>query len=124
MRVIGRTGHLEFTGLIFTAKRVLIVYSSSTYVNVILVHQYFLYHRYLQWFEAYVNQNYFTRYSAVRNLSAPLIRTSHSRQSIDYPGSTLLNSLPDQLKHIENPFTFKINLKNYFLQRRNDVKAL
>ena len=84
------------------------------------MHKYF-YHTYLEWFEAYVNQHYLTRYSAQRNLSVLPIRTSHSRQSIDYTGSTLWNSLPDQLKRFENPITFKVHLKNYLFQRQHDV---
>ena len=46
----------------------------------------------------YANRNYCTRYSTLRNLCVPYIRTPHSRHPIDYLGAVLWNSMPFEKK--------------------------
>ena len=66
----------------------------------------FFFHNDLAWFSFYANPSYNRRYPTLRNLCAPYIKTSHFRQSIDYHGPALWNSMPYEIKAIENPNTF------------------
>ena len=49
------------------------------------------------------------------NLQLPLCRTERAKRFIKYHGAKIWNSLPDNLKQIRNPVTFKIRMKKYHL---------
>ena len=83
------------------------------------VYKMLFFHNDLAWFGFYAHPSYNTRYFTLRNLCFPYIRASHSRQSIDYFGPVLWNSMPFEIKTVENPNTFKRVLKSHLLNRQN-----
>ena len=73
----------------------------------LFVYKKLLFHICLALFSFYANPSYNSRYSILRNLCFPNIRISQSRQSIDYLGPAFLNSMPFEIKEVEDPSTFK-----------------
>ena len=53
----------------------------------------------------------------------PLVRTEQAKSKISYSGASLFNSLPSELKDIENHSinSYKKKLKTYFLQLNHEV---
>ena len=64
--------------------------------------------------------SYNSKYSILRKLCLRNIRISQSRQSIDYLGPALLNSMPFEIKEVENPSTFK-NTVEILLSRCQNI---
>lgn len=55
------------------------------------------------------------------NLSRPRAATNIGQRRISFIGPTRYNSLPPELKRIENLNTFKLNLKRYFKEKLNEL---
>ncbi len=56
--------------------------------------------------------------SSISDLKVPYVRTEHAKCKISYGGASLFNSLPSELKDIENHSinSYKKKLKTYFPQ--------
>ena len=119
IRLIGGLSLREHTGPVFVENKLLSFENASVYICLLFVYKMLFFHNDLTWFSFYANPSYNTRYSTLRNLRVPYIRTSHSRQSIDYLGPVLWNSMPLEIKKVENPNTFKRLLKSHLLTRQN-----
>ena len=119
IRLIGGLSLREHTGPVFVENKLLSFENASIYMCLLFVYKMLFFHNDLTWFSFYANPSYNTRYSTLRNLRVPYIRTSHSRQSIDYLGPVLWNSMPVEIKKVENPNTFKRLLKSHLLMRQN-----
>ena len=85
----------------------------------LFVYKMLFFHNDLAWFSFYASQSLNARYSILRNLCVPYISNSYSRQTIDYHGPILWNSILFETKAIENLNTFKRLLKSYLLMRQN-----
>ena len=97
----------EHTSPVFVENDLLSFENASKYMCLLFVYKILFLHNDLAWFSFYPNPSYKTRYFSSRNLCVPYIRISHSRQSIDYPGPVPLNSMPFEIKAVENPNTSK-----------------
>ena len=73
----------------------------------------------LAWFNLYANPSYNTKYSTLRSLCVPFIRHSHSNKYIDCLGPVLWNSMPFEIKAVENSNTLKKLLKSHIHMRQN-----
>ncbi len=60
--------------------------------------------------------------SSISDLKVPLVRTEQAKSQISCSGAILFNSLPSELKDIENHSinSYKKKLKTYFLQLNHD----
>ena len=63
--------------------------NASIYMCLIFVYKMLCFHNYLAWFIFYANPNFCTRFSNMRNLCVLYIKTSHTRQSLDYLNSVI-----------------------------------
>ena len=61
--------------------------------------------------------------STITDLKVPLVKTEQAKSKISYSGASLFNSLPSELKDIENYSlnSYKNKLKTYFLQLNHEV---
>ena len=61
--------------------------------------------------------------SSISDLKVPLVRTEQAKSKISYSGASLFNSLPSELKDVENHSinSYKKKLKTYFLQLNHEV---
>ena len=98
IRLIGGISLREHSGVVFVENKLLSVENYSIYMCLLFVYKILFFHNDLARFSFYANPSYNTRYSSLRILCVPYIRTSHSRQSIDYLGPDLWNSMPLEIK--------------------------
>ena len=104
----------DHTKLVFNYLKLLHFQNISSYASSLFVYK-SLNMIHSNWFAYYDNVYYHTRLSRRNNLIVPFARTNNSRQSITYAGPSTWNSIPDDLKIIDNYDRFKINLKRYLL---------
>ena len=114
IRMLGGLAARDHTEPVFNDLRLLNLQNISSYVSSLFVYK-SLNMIHSNWFAYYDNVYYHTRLSRRNNLIVPFARTNNSRQSITYAGPSTWNSIPDDLKIIDNYDRFKINLKRYLL---------
>ena len=103
---MGGLSFREHIGPVFVEKKLLSLENASIFVCMLLVYKILFFHNDLAWLSFYLNAGYSTGYSTLRNLCVPFISTTHYRQSIDYLCPVLWNSMPFEMKTVENLNTF------------------
>ena len=68
-----------------------------------------------QFFNIYNSEDHNTRRNNSNSLPVPNILTTHSRQSIRWMGCKVWNSLPIELRTLQNYNTFKLEYKQLLL---------
>ena len=116
IRIISGANRLDHTAPIFEELRLLKLEYCSIYMCLLLVYKVREFSDSYGWFQVHENEMYNTRSSSMMNLVVPLVRTTHSRQSINFTGPTNWNSLPIGLKCAQNYDAFKRGLKRYLLE--------
>ena len=61
--------------------------------------------------------------SSITDLKVPSVKTTQAKSKISFSGASLFNSLPSELKDIENHsiYSYKKKLKTYFIQLNYEV---
>ena len=118
IRLIAGVPFRDHTAPIFDDLKLMKMESCSVYMCLLLVFKVMKFNNNYGWFHAHENVAYNTRSSSLRNLVVPFIRTTHSRQSIDYTGSLNWNLLPSSLKNAEDYNRFRRLLKRHLLEKQ------
>ena len=116
IRILGNFSYRQHSAPFFSENRLLTVRSCSIYMTLVFVFKFVYFQERQNWFRFYCNISYRTRSSHTRNLEIPFFRTNHSRQSILYIGPKNWNSLPTEIRSIEDFNNFKRNVKLFLLE--------
>ena len=115
IRILSNSDYLAHTNPLFFRNRVLKLDDISLYCTCIYVFRNF------DVDSSHVTHTHNTRSS--HNLRPNFRRLDSSRRSLDFVGPRCWNNLPANLQNINNPHSFKTNLKDYLISTYNsDLK--